>query len=146
MNAMETNENHEELWYKDGLRFECQVCGSCCTGEPGYVWVSPDEIEALAEELGVDAFYFEERCVKKVGNRKSLIDLPNGDCILFDHIHRKCKVYKSRPTQCRTWPFWESNIETEEAWRNTSRQCPGCNRGRLVPLEEIILQRDERRL
>jgi len=25
--------------YKDGLRFECQRCGSCCRGEPGVVWM-----------------------------------------------------------------------------------------------------------
>ena len=27
-------------WYRDGLRFECTRCGACCTGAPGYVWVT----------------------------------------------------------------------------------------------------------
>ena len=39
-------------WYQDGLRFTCTRCGNCCTGAPGYVWVTPAELEALAAHLG----------------------------------------------------------------------------------------------
>ncbi|WP_296458322.1 hypothetical protein [Rubinisphaera sp.] len=38
-------------WYKDGLKFECTQCGNCCTGGPGAVWVSEEEIQAIAEYL-----------------------------------------------------------------------------------------------
>ena len=41
-----------EPWYSDGLKFDCTGCGDCCTGDPGYVWVSRAEIEALAAALG----------------------------------------------------------------------------------------------
>ena len=39
-------------WYRDGLAFSCTRCGACCTGGPGYVWVSPEEIEELARFRG----------------------------------------------------------------------------------------------
>ena len=133
----------KELWYQDGLAFECKECGCCCTGAPGYVWVTNLEIDTLAARLNMDADAFERRFVKKVGRKKSLIDLPNGDCILFDHIRRNCRVYEDRPIQCRTWPFWSSNLESEETWLRTSLQCPGCNRGAVIPLSEILERKEK---
>jgi Fe-S-cluster containining protein len=41
-----------EPWYRDGLRFRCTRCGSCCTGEPGNVWVTDEEIAAIAAFRG----------------------------------------------------------------------------------------------
>ncbi len=35
-------------WYQDGLAFTCTQCGKCCTGDPGFVWVTDEEIAALA--------------------------------------------------------------------------------------------------
>ena len=124
-------------WYYQGLRFECTGCGACCVGAPGYVWVNKAEIEAMAAALGLNAAEFEEQYVRHVGIRKSLREFPGGDCVLFDNQSRTCRVYHLRPRQCRTWPFWTSNLRTPEAWEETSRHCPGANRGRLLPLEEI---------
>jgi Fe-S-cluster containining protein len=124
-------------WYRDGLRFTCTGCGGCCTGEPGYVWVKPAEIEALAAALGISREQFERRFVRAVGLRFSLVERDNGDCVLFDADSRRCRVYDARPHQCRTWPFWPENVSTPAAWAKTARRCPGCNRGRLVPLKRI---------
>src|SRR5690606_5106857 len=44
--------NHDEPWYKDGLKFTCTQCGNCCTGAPGVVWVDDGEIEKIADYLG----------------------------------------------------------------------------------------------
>ena len=46
------HEANSQRWYKDGLQFECTGCGDCCTGEPGYVWVSEQEIQNLADLTG----------------------------------------------------------------------------------------------
>ena len=127
-------------WFKDGLRFKCTQCGDCCTGAPGYVWVNKAEIEALAAKVGLETAEFERRYVRDVGVRKSLIEFPNGDCVFFDGQTRKCQVYGARPRQCRTWPFWESNIRTEEAWQQTCAVCPGSGQGPLVPVEEVLKQ------
>lgn len=128
----------DKPWYADGLQFECSQCGDCCTGAPGYVWVNKAEIEALAAAAGYDDIAaFEQKYVRKVGIRKSLREFPNGDCVFFDTESRKCSVYGARPRQCRTWPFWDSNVRTEETWRETCEMCPGSGRGQLYQLEQI---------
>jgi len=128
-------------WYKDGLRFSCTECGDCCTGAPGYVWVNKEEIERLARRLGETVEAFERKYVRQVGIRKSLVEFADGDCVFFDGETRKCKVYEDRPRQCRTWPFWDSNINTKEAWLQTCAVCPGSGKGRLYQLGEIESQR-----
>ncbi len=127
-------------WYHNGLRFACTGCGDCCTGEPGYVWVNRAEIVGMAAAMGLEAADFERHCVRKVGIRKSLIERPGGDCILLDPHSRRCQVYLLRPRQCRTWPFWASNLASPAAWEETARRCRGCNRGSLVPMEKIVAQ------
>ncbi len=124
-------------WYRDGLRFECTGCGNCCTGAPGYVWLNKTEIEAIAALFQMDVDAFEKQYVRKVGIRKSLVEFPNGDCVFFDNEGRRCRIYTARPRQCRTWPFWDSNLRTAETWAEMSKSCPGANRGPLVALEEI---------
>ena len=127
-------------WFPDGLRFQCTQCGDCCTGAPGYVWVTEDEIAALAKVVGVAIDEFEARFVRGVGSRKSLIEFDNGDCVFFDGQSRKCKVYDARPRQCRTWPFWDSNIRTPQAWKKTCQVCPGSGTGKLYSVEEVLAQ------
>jgi Fe-S-cluster containining protein len=137
MKSAETKRADDRPWYHEGLRFQCTGCGDCCTGAPGYVWVNDEEIVALAELVELDVDAFERKYVRKVGRRRSLIELPNGDCIFFNSQTRRCTVYLARPRQCQTWPFWQSNLETRQTWAETSRACPGCGQGPLIPLEQI---------
>lgn len=137
MEELREPQAEKELWYKDGLQFECQECGSCCGGAPGYVWVTEDEINRLADRFGMDFMEFQHKFVRRVGTRKSLNELPNCDCVFLDRFHGTCTVYEDRPLQCRTWPFWDSNLETEADWERASRACRGCNRGKLYNLGEI---------
>ena len=128
-------------WYQEGLRFKCSQCGDCCTGAPGFVWVNKQEIAALARRLDLDDETFQQTYVRQVGIRKSLIEFDNGDCVFFDGKKRKCTVYEDRPRQCRTWPFWDSNLRSPEAWQETCEVCPGSGKGKLYQLEEIEQQR-----
>lgn len=128
-------------WYRDGLSFTCSQCGDCCTGAPGNVWVNNEEIAALAAAIGEGVEAFEDKYVRQVGARKSLKEFPNGDCVFFDGKTRGCSVYDARPRQCRTWPFWDSNLKTPEDWKHTCSVCPGSGQGRLYTLEEIEAQR-----
>lgn len=125
-----------EPWYHAGLRFTCTRCGDCCTGAAGYVWVNEEEIRQLAEHRNEPVEEFRARHVRRVGNRFSLREKANGDCVFLDNSKR-CTVYPARPRQCRSWPFWESNVATPEAWERTCRECPGAGEGRLISFEEI---------
>ncbi len=124
-------------WYQKGLRFQCRGCGACCTGDPGYVWLNKAEIASMAAEVGLDVADFEDRYVRLLGIRKSLKELANGDCVLFDKETGRCDVYAARPRQCRTWPFWESNVRSPAAWRDARDACPGCGRGPLFSRKQI---------
>lgn len=124
-------------WYHEGLQFECLGCGRCCTGDPGYVWVDEEEIAAFAEAFEMTRGEFEALFVRAVGDRTSLVELPNGDCVFFDNQARRCRVYDLRPRQCRTWPFWESNIRSIQAWKQTCRVCPGSGQGPVIPVETV---------
>lgn len=123
-------------WYADGLRFRCTQCGNCCTGEPGFVWVDEAEIAALAAHLGENPRETRALYTRSGLRGRTLREKVNGDCVFFQ-AGVGCTVYPVRPAQCRTWPFWESNVETPEAWRQTCRVCPGAGQGDLIPADEI---------
>ena len=130
----------EDPWYASGLSFECTQCGDCCSGPgEGYVWVTPDEIVALAAAIGMSGRMeeFERKFTRQVGELTSLVEYSDGDCIFLDPKSRGCSVYDVRPVQCRTWPFWKSNVKSTRSWAQTAKSCPGCNQGRLYNLTEI---------
>lgn len=116
----------------------------CCSGEPGYVWVDSEEIDAMADEMNLSVKEFESQFIRKVGTQKSLKEYPDGDCILLDPTHRTCLVYEARPTQCRTWPFWDSTIESKKAWKETCEECPGAGKGKLYTFDEIEIERKKK--
>jgi Fe-S-cluster containining protein len=128
-------------WYAEGLKFTCTGCGDCCTGAPGYVWLNRDDSQQLADHLQIDRMQFEADFTRAVGVRRSLVEHANGDCVFFDGKTRKCRVYQARPRQCRTWPFWDSNLRTPQTWADTCEACPGSGRGELHQLETIEQQR-----
>lgn len=129
--------NETEPWFQDGLQFTCTQCGKCCTGEPGVVWVTEEEIETLAKVRGEPVREFVALYTRPARGRVTLREKANGDCVFYDQ-QKGCTVYAVRPRQCRTWPFWESNIESPEAWQHTTEICPGSGQGELIPVEEIL--------
>jgi Fe-S-cluster containining protein len=140
-NDGEKAENDDrDPWYAKGLSFECTQCGNCCSGPgTGFVWVSEAEISAIAARIGMDDDIdgFERKFTRRIGARVSLVEYSDGDCIFLDPKSRNCSVYEARPVQCRTWPFWDSNVVTPKAWGAAAKSCPGCNHGKLYSLVEI---------
>lgn len=127
----------EQPWYKDGLRFKCTQCGNCCTGPEGVVWVNEQEIKAISEYIGQTVGEMRLEHTRLVGRRVSLKEFANGDCTFFDGEKRGCKIYPVRPRQCRTWPFWNSILESPEDWKEIQKTCPGAGHGTFFSLEEI---------
>lgn len=125
-------------WSADGLSFECSQCGDCCSGAPGAVWVTDEELTAIALALGKPLGEVRLLHTKLLGGRWSLRDYPNRDCVFLDPQSHRSQVDSARPSQCWTWPFLPSNIETKEAWERTCDHCPGA--GGLHTLEVIHSQ------
>ncbi len=121
---------------RDGLRFTCTECGQCCTGEPGYVYVTDEEIAAIARLLDVPEDEFRARATRPAPGGTSLKERANGDCIFLRGT--RCLVYEARPTQCRTYPFWPANLASAEAWNAAAADCPGIGEGRRWTADEIL--------
>lgn len=126
-----------EPWYQNGLAFSCTQCGNCCTGAPGAVWVTDEDVAQIAEFTGESIGEVRLFRTRLIAGRRSLTEYANGDCTYFDPQNRGCRIYPVRPIQCRTWPFWEGNVETPADWERTKKVCPGSGRGQIVPVEEI---------
>ena len=73
----------KQEWYASGLSFKCTGCGQCCTGSPGYVWVTPEEIEEMSSALNIAPQEFMKKYTKRVGQRYSLLESKNYDCIFW---------------------------------------------------------------
>jgi uncharacterized protein len=122
-------------WYREGLRFECQRCGRCCRGEPGMVWMDKKEIKRISSFLGITQDVFAKLYLRIVNGRISLLECNNGDCIMY--YEDGCKIYSARPYQCKTFPFWRSNLGNRNEWEKQKNTCPGIGKGRLHKLNDI---------
>ena len=98
----------------------------------------------MAKEMELSVADFECQFVRKIGKKKSLKEYSDGDCILLDPETRKCIAYGARPIQCRTWPFWNSNLKKRKDWKETCAVCPGAGTGKLYSFEEIEVARKEK--
>lgn len=90
----------------------CEACeGNCCIGESGYIWINKTEIEKLASVLKLSVQEVGLQYLIKVGYRYSIREKKVGEgnyaCVFFDLEKKCCSVYEARPSQCRTFPFWD---------------------------------------
>ena len=137
-----------EPWYAGGLKFSCTQCGNCCTGAPGYVWISQQEVLRLARHLKLTVQETVDRHCRIVGDRIALLERISArgeyDCIFLRESGGKriCQIYAVRPLQCRTWPFWTGNLSSREMWDVAAQRCPGMNKGRRYSVRQIEKLRD----
>jgi Fe-S-cluster containining protein len=133
-----------------GLRFSCTMCGNCCTGPEGYVLLTTLEAEALARRFGLPVAEFVATYTQMSVHGLSLTERitdAGRDCVFLDREkvpgRAVCGVYEDRPMQCRTWPFWNSNLASRYAWQRAKRVCPGMDQGQRYTPVEIRIERDK---
>ena len=70
----------KDTWYKDGLRFECTGCGKCCSGFPGFVWVTEEEMQGIIHHMidikNPDETFSVSEFQKEVRHYIDTIDMP----------------------------------------------------------------------
>ncbi len=120
-----------DLIYKEGYpyRFNPSACascqGRCCTGESGYIFVSKDEIEKIAQFLNVEVQNFIDTYLFKKGYKYSIKEkVFNGshECAFYERELNSCGVYGARPIQCQTFPFWDYFKTRVDVLK---KECPG---------------------
>lgn len=126
-------------FYAQGLRFSCTQCSRCCRHEPGYVFLTENDVEQLLTALSInrkELFKTYLRVVDINGiKRISLREKDNFDCIFWENTG--CVLYQYRPLQCRTYPFWSPFLASRDEWNSLESVCPGVNNGALHSCEEI---------
>ena len=104
----------------------CATCqGRCCTGESGYIYVTKDEIKAIAEVLNIDINELRVKYLFKKGYKYSIKELNFNDsyeCVFYDRESNGCQVYNARPSQCKTFPFWDYYKTRVDELK---QECPG---------------------
>lgn len=132
-------------WWSEGVQFECQGSGKCCTshGEFGYVFFSIEDRERAAKVLKMTETQFREKYCHKVDGHWALKDPvdKNPDCIFLKD--KRCSIYEGRPTQCRTWPFWPEVMNAKTWSKAVESFCPGVNKGPVISAEKIRATLDE---
>lgn len=127
-----------ELFYEQGLRFECQGSGKCCTshGEFGFVFLTQEDRRRFARHLNITTTAFTKKyCDRTNGIWHLKEDAQNTDCMFLRN--KRCSVYEARPNQCRTWPFWPE-VMNAKAWKSeVASFCPGVGKGRTWSKDEI---------
>lgn len=141
-----------DKWYKKGLFFKCQACSKCCYGFKGYVFLSKKDIDKISKFLKISKEDFLKKYTRKVLNKIqnkykykykiSLKELSNTfECIFLKD--KKCQIYKVRPSQCKTYPFWEENLKSKKDWEEkVLRNCIGSHEKTTIytyqEIEEIL--------
>lgn len=101
---------------QDGFNysFDALACSSCqakcCTGESGYIHVNASEMESISKFLDLSIEDFTQNYLFKNGYKYSIKERKFGDsyeCAFYDRASNGCVIYEVRPTQCRTFPFWD---------------------------------------
>jgi Fe-S-cluster containining protein len=124
-------------FYARGLRFSCTRCSECCRIDPGFVFLRKKDTENLVSALKMkytDFIAFYCRWVPGLDgvDQLSLKEKANYDCIFWKN---GCSVYKARPLQCSTFPFWPSILSSAGSWEAVG--CSGMGKGALHSMEEI---------
>lgn len=125
-------------FYENGLRFECQGSGKCCTshGEYGFVFLTLRDRQRIAKELKLSTFQFTKNyCQKSKGLFHLREDLGSPDCLFLKN--KRCSIYAARPTQCRTWPFWPEVLNAKTWKKDVASFCPGVGKGSLHSKDTI---------
>jgi Fe-S-cluster containining protein len=115
-----------------GLRFECTACGKCCInhGDYQHVFLTEQDIDRTSAALDISRREFLRRYTRRVHGERILRDRDDR-CVFLDP-DGLCRIYETRPLQCRTFPFWKENLNPR-AWKNAiARDCPGVGRGKVV--------------
>ncbi|MBL7669391.1 MAG: YkgJ family cysteine cluster protein [Bdellovibrionaceae bacterium] len=133
-----TETQNSTQWWDNGIQFECQGSGRCCTshGEFGFVYVNLTDRKRLARFHKLTTSSFTKKyCEKRSGIWHIKERRDNPDCLFLSG--KKCGVYLARPTQCRTWPFWPEVMEAKAWKKEVVSFCPGVGHGKIHSAKEI---------
>jgi Fe-S-cluster containining protein len=137
------NEEQEDYvpWFHEGLNFKCTGCGKCCSGSPGYVYLSLSDVERLANHFQISEKEFLQKYTRFIDGTYALLDrMGTEDCLFLKD--NKCSVYEARPSQCKTFPWWISNLREPKDWKEAGLKCEGINHPDAEKVDGLKIQHE----
>ena len=128
----------EKSIYEKGIKFQCQGSANCCVsrGSYGFVFLSKKDLSRLARYFNISLKEFKTYYCQSSDGFTHLKEIrKKGECIFLKN--KKCDVYKARPTQCRTWPFWPENMKSKIWNKEIINFCPGIGKGKIISKKKI---------
>ena len=108
------------------MDFQCQRCSNCCRHDEGFVFLTKENAERIADHLKMTLAEFMEQCCRKVempeGKVLCLKEKSNFDCIFWSN---GCLIYEVRPTQCMTFPYWPFLVNDKKLQEEEKHRCKG---------------------
>lgn len=93
----------EEVIQERLAAFQCRRCNMCCK-QPGFVYVTPAETEAIAAFMGRDVFDFVNDSCEVVDRRRLVLKKRADESCVF-LTESGCSIHAVKPGQCRDFPF-----------------------------------------
>ncbi|MFM2126408.1 MAG: hypothetical protein RL328_2859 [Acidobacteriota bacterium] len=126
------------------IRFTCQPgCTRCCD-QPGFVYLSEEDILRAAKYLKLTPAAFEDRYIYRTANQRRFRKPETKQCPFLESYG--CSIHPAKPTQCKTFPFWPELVENRKEWARTAKYCPGIGKGELIQIGTAMEMCEEQRL
>jgi uncharacterized protein len=114
------------------LRFACQPgCTKCCNVR-GFVYITENDLQRMANYIGVTLKEFEKAYVIRFKHVLRLRKPKPSQCHFL--TENGCSVHPVKPVQCRLYPFWPELVENRANWQAERAMCPGIGKGELVQI------------
>ncbi len=113
------------------MRFACIPGCTVCCSEPGFVYLTEDDLVHAAAHLGVTPAEFEARYVYRT---RHLLRLRKSRGVQCPFLRESgCALHPDKPTQCLVFPLWPEVIDDA----SVAHYCPGIGRGRVISREQM---------
>lgn len=115
-------------WWKNGIAFSCTQCAKCCNvhDDMAYVYVNRHERQRIADQLQITLGAFTKEYTRRDSDGQHHLLFIDDHCIFLED--KQCTIHDAKPTQCRTWPFWEEvMVSKSEYQKQVLDFCPGSN-------------------
>ena len=124
--------------FEKGIKFKCQGSSNCCIsrGKHGYVYLTINDIKKISHKFKISIKLFKKKYCHYTNGYLHLKEIhKNGNCQFLNN--KQCSIYDVRPTQCRTWPFWNENMNTKSWNKDVVNFCPGIGKGIIIDFKKI---------
>lgn len=89
--------------------------------------MNEEELKRIAAFLEISAVDFLSRFCEERNERIYIITGEDNFCIFYQK-GKGCAIHPVKPGRCSLWPYYNANLNDQEAWEMAKGACRGINR------------------